>query len=387
MASANSEEVLRDIKNKYEIYKGASGASGGVGQIEYALKKERGDYWRQKMKSITKDGEWSLLLKQIREELVVIKLPYGMPAAQTAAWNEYTVLMHLADRNDHLGKGHAKLLAANQNQLDKHRVAWLALEAVPTGLELAELTQAEDNFDSTTSLIHQSFWQLTPIEFICHLFLKLGRTLELLHRENIKHGDIKMENIMIGNIQEDEYPAIKLVDFGDSAILEDNELAKQTIDTQRFCKSIRILAELHASCVHDHNPTQSYVKKSPTEKMKNLFHKSPTSGRSSESSKGKGKEKVIDTEISHPLGSCLSHPQGWDIFVKTMIDGEQNTSTPSMAGLMRSFQAWAQSVVTNAPDNVKQYIGRVTNAAIEHQGYTHGISNAALKNAVKNYDP
>jgi len=64
----------------------------------------------------------------------------------------------------------------------------------------------------------------------CHIMGQILRALVYLHEQNIVHRDIKMENIVLENFI-DEYPTVKLIDFGLSQVYTCSEKLRAVCGT------------------------------------------------------------------------------------------------------------------------------------------------------------
>jgi len=65
---------------------------------------------------------------------------------------------------------------------------------------------------------------------VCHIIAQVLRALVYLHDQNIMHRDLKMENIVVENIEE-EFPTIKLIDFGLSQVFTSSEKIRAVCGT------------------------------------------------------------------------------------------------------------------------------------------------------------
>ena len=243
-SSINKQESNQQMKTKNQI-------------IPFSPVK---DYQRRKRKSISLVQKSKIGSKLLKEELKIEVTNQSLVEEQSGnPYKKYKIIEKTGDGaygsvysaiNIITGAKIAmkKILKIQENKVDdmeiKNEIDILKKLDHPNIVKIYEFYNSDSNYFIITEYckfgeLYSKLNRHYSERQLCVLFYQVFSGLCYLHENNIIHRDIKLENIMISDIEKDiktkeEYFWIKIIDFGTAKIFEKNKKEKTIIGSSYY---------------------------------------------------------------------------------------------------------------------------------------------------------
>ena len=218
------------------------------------------DYQRRKRKSISLVQKSKIGSKLLKEELKIEVTNQSLVEEQSGnPYKKYKIIEKTGDGaygsvysaiNIITGAKIAmkKILKIQENKVDdmeiKNEIDILKKLDHPNIVKIYEFYNSDSNYFIITEYckfgeLYSKLNRNYSERQLCVLFYQVFSGLCYLHENNIIHRDIKLENIMISDIEKDiktkeEYFWIKIIDFGTAKIFEKNKKEKTIIGSSYY---------------------------------------------------------------------------------------------------------------------------------------------------------
>jgi len=251
---------IRNIRETNSLNQNKSNKSLNIENKVYIQNIKSQNFQRRKRKSISLVQKSKFGSKLIKEELKLEITNQTLVEEQSGnPYQKYKIINKTGDGaygsvffaiNIHTGMKIAmkKILKKKENKIDdmeiKNEFNILKKLAHPNIVKIFEYYNSNSNYYIITEYckygeLYRRIYQNYSERQLCVLFYQVFSGLCYLHENNIIHRDIKLENIMIYDIEKDintkeEYFWIKIIDFGTAKIFQKNKKEKTIIGSTYY---------------------------------------------------------------------------------------------------------------------------------------------------------
>ena len=251
---------IRNIRKTNSLNQNKSKKSLNIENKVYIQNIKSQNFQRRKRKSISLVQKSKFGSKLIKEELKLEITNQSLVEEQSGnPYQKYKIINKTGDGaygsvfcaiNIHTGVKIAmkKILKIKENKVDdmeiKNEFNILKKLDHPNIVKIFEFYDSNSNYYIITEYckygeLYRHIYYNYSERQLCVLFYQVFSGLCYLHEKNIIHRDIKLENIMISDIEKDiitkeEYFWIKIIDFGTAKIFQKNKKEKTVIGSTYY---------------------------------------------------------------------------------------------------------------------------------------------------------